>query len=262
MSSHAAGGRRRRYAVAFGGVVAVALLAGGCADAESDDEPETRSFGLEGRTLKVDSNDSAIELVAADGEKSGGAGRVEVTRWFAGRTVLGGQAGVEWELTGDTLKLRTKCQGVAVSCAARHRIEVPRGVQVDVVNGDGSVSAKKIAAPLRIRAHDGSVTVLDSKGPLDLHSRDGRVEAKGVTSRQVTARSDDGRVDLGLTGVPDRVEARSADGSVTVEVPRGTYRVDADSGDGSVDVSVPRNAGSRHAVAAHSDDGSVTVRER
>ncbi|RFU86186.1 hypothetical protein DY218_13810 [Streptomyces triticagri] len=262
MGSTAVCDRRRRSALALGGVVAVALLAGGCVDAESDEEPETRSFELDGGTLKVDSDDSAIELVAADGESRRGAARIEVTRWFAGRTFLGGDAGVSWEMKGDTLKLRTKCPGVASSCDARHRIEVPSGVAVDVVNGDGSVSAKGFATPVKVRADDGRVTVRDSKGPLDLLSKDGRVEAVDVSSRRVTARSEDGRVDVRLSRVPEAVEARSGDGSVTVEVPHGRYRVDAGSGDGAVDVGVPRDSSSRHAVSAHSDDGRVTVRER
>jgi len=48
-------------------VAVVALLAAGCgASAGDDKEPEHRSFALNGRTLTVDSDDSALDLVVAE----------------------------------------------------------------------------------------------------------------------------------------------------------------------------------------------------
>jgi hypothetical protein len=235
------------------------LVASGAAcgaSAGDDKEPEHRSFALHGRTLTVDSDDSALELVPADVDK------VEVTRWFSGRVVVGGDPRVTWAMKDDRLVLRMKCSGVVADCSAKHRIEVPRGVAVTVKDGDGSVSARGFETALDIRTGDGSVRVSDSSGPLTLNSGDGSVRAVGVHSRRVHADTDDGSVRLELGVVPDLVEASSQDGSLTIALPdsSSTYRVTTSSDDGSVRVSVPRDQNSSHVVKAHTKDGSVTVR--
>ncbi|MER6155692.1 DUF4097 family beta strand repeat-containing protein [Streptomyces sp. NPDC001868] len=249
--------RSRTGAVAVAGL-AVALMASvaACgADAGEDRDPEHRSFALEGRTLTVDSDNSALELVAADVDE------VEVTRWFEGRVMVGGKPRVTWEMKDDRLTLRMKCSGVVADCSARHRIEVPRGVAVAARSDDGSVTAKGFAAPLEVRSADGGVRVSDSTGPLELHTDDGSVRALGVESRSVKVSTQDGSVKLELGVVPDLVESRSDDGSISIALPRDTsYRVETGSDDGSVDVSVPRDKGSSHVVTAHSQDGSVNVR--
>lgn len=246
-------------AAAVAGVVTV-LLAGvtACgASAGDDKDPEHRSFPLEGRTLTVDSDDSALEIVAAEGNKGG---TVEVTRWFQGSVAIGSDPKVTWAMKDDRLVLREKCSGMIANCSAKHRIEVPRGVTVKVEDGDGSVRARGFRDALSIRTGDGSVRVTDSSGPLDLRTGDGSMHVSDVSSRQVKAQTGDGSVRLELGTVPDLVETRSGDGSVTIELPRATYRVTTQTGDGSVDVSVPRDDTSSHVVSARSGDGKVTVR--
>ncbi|KUM81052.1 DUF4097 family beta strand repeat-containing protein [Streptomyces curacoi] len=246
-------------AAAVAGVV-VALVAGlaACgASAGEDKDPEHRSFALEGRTLTVDSDDSALEIVAADAHK---AGTAEVTRWFQGSVAIGSDPKVTWSFQDDRLVLRQKCSGVIVDCSAKHRIEVPRGITVKVEDGDGSVRARGFRDALSVRTRDGSVQVTDSSGPLELKTGDGSVRVSDVSSRRVKAQSGDGSVRLELGTVPDLVETRSGDGSVTIELPRATYRVTTETGDGSVDVSVPRDDTSSHVVSAHTGDGKVTVR--
>ncbi|MET8407326.1 DUF4097 family beta strand repeat-containing protein [Streptomyces sp. NPDC005195] len=251
---------RTRTVAATGAVVAlVATLAACGAGAGDDRHPEHRSFALHGRTLTVDSDDSALELVVAGSARTD---TVEVTRWFQGHVVVGGDPRVTWAMKDDRLTLRMKCSGMIADCSAKHRIVVPSGVAVNVVDGDGSVRASGFAAALNIRTSDGSVRVTDSSGPLDLRSGDGSISALDVDSRRVRARTEDGSVRLGLGVVPDLVESRSGDGSVTIELPHDAYRVTTGSGDGSVRVSVPRDPASSHRVSAHTGDGSITVRTR
>ncbi|MFE3855769.1 DUF4097 family beta strand repeat-containing protein [Streptomyces griseorubiginosus] len=246
-----------RAAAAAGVVALVVAGATACGASATDDKtPDHKSFTLQGRTLTVDSDDSALEIVATDANKSG---TVEVTRWFQGTVAVGKDPEVTWSMKNDRLKLRMKCSGVVADCAAKHRIEVPRDMAVKVEDGDGSVRARGFTQPLSIRTGDGSVRVTDSSGPLDLHTGDGSVRAE-VASRRVTARTGDGSVHLELRAVPDRVETRSGDGSVTVSLPKATYRVDTRTGDGGADVSVPRSDSSEHVVSAESGDGNVTVR--
>ncbi|MGW0764593.1 DUF4097 family beta strand repeat-containing protein [Streptomyces sp. NPDC002676] len=240
-------------AVLVGGVVAGA---GGCASAGDDQHPEQRSFALHGRTLTVDSDDSALEVVSAASNR---AGTVRVTRWFDGSVLVGSGPKVSWAMKDDRLVLRVKCSGVLADCSAKHRIEVPRGIAVKVEDGNGSVSARGFADALSVSTADGSVHVTDSTGALRLNSDDGSLRAE-VSSRQVRATTADGSMDLELSAVPDLVDARAADGSVTVVVPRAPYRVSTETGDGATHVSVPRDDSSSHVVSAHTADGSITVR--
>lgn len=245
-----------RMVLAAGAVVLIAGVSACGASAGDDKDPDQRSFALQGKTLTIDSDDSALEIVAADDHK---AGQVEVTRWFQGTVALGKDPKVTWSMKDDTLKLRLKCTGVVADCAAKHRIEVPRGVAVKVEDGDGSVRARGFEDALSIRTGDGSVHVTDSSGPLDLRTGDGSVRAD-VTSRDVRSRTGDGSVHLELGAVPDRVESRSGDGSVTIDLPEATYKVTTETGDGGVDVSVPRADSSTHVIDARTSDGKVTVR--
>ncbi|MET7679714.1 DUF4097 family beta strand repeat-containing protein [Streptomyces sp. NPDC005423] len=247
----------RSVAVA-GGVVA--LLAGvtACGASAGDDKhPDQRSFALHGRTLTVDSDDSALEIVSAPANP---AGKVEVTRWWQGSVTFGKGPAVTWAMKDDRLVLRMKCSGIVADCSARHRIEVPRGIAVKVESRDGSVRARGFRDALTVRTGDGSVHVTDSSGPLRLRSGDGSVRAE-VSSRRVSATTRDGSVRLELGAVPDLVESRSGDGSVTIGLPRSAaYRVTTTTGDGSARISVPRDASSAHVVTAHTGDGGITVR--
>lgn len=251
-----------RVVAVAGAVVAAVTLVGGCGSrAQDDGDPDHRTFDLHGKTLTIDSDDSALELVPVDGDE------VRVTRWFSARVVLGGDPKATWSWQDDQLTLRVHCAGVVTSCSAKHRVEVPRDVAVTVRNQDGSVTARGFRTALRIHSDDGSVRVEDSAGPLELSGKDGSIRAVGLTSRRVRATTDDGSLELELKNVPDRVDTRTKDGSTTITLPRsgagGTpvaYQVTAASKDGHVTVDVPRDEHSRHVVSAHADDGKVTVR--
>jgi hypothetical protein len=247
-----------RFVGVAGGVVLLIVGATACGASAGDDKhPDQRAFALHGRTLTVDSDDSALEIVAAT---SNPAGKVEVTRWWQGSVAIGKGPKVTWSMKDDRLVLRMKCSGIVADCSAKHRIEVPRGVAVKVEDGDGSVRAQGFKDALSIRTADGSVHVTDSSGPLQLRSGDGSVHAE-VSSRQVRAQTGDGSVHLELGAVPDLVDSRSGDGSVTIALPGvAKYRVTTQTGDGAVHVSVPRDDSSAHVVTAHTSDGGITLR--
>ncbi|MDT6982022.1 DUF4097 family beta strand repeat-containing protein [Streptomyces lusitanus] len=248
--------RLRVLALAGAAVVLGAALSACGTSAADDDEPDQRTFELPGARLTVDSDESALEIVASDDQPDG---EIAVTRWFEGTVALGSDPEVTWSLDGDRLVLREHCSGVVADCSSKHRIVVPRGVAVTVESGDGSVRADGFRDALTIRTKDGSVRVGDTSGPLELRSGDGSVRAE-VSSRTVRVHSGDGSVHLVLTAVPDRVDSRSGDGSTTIDLPRGAYRVDASTGDGAEDVSVPRDDSSPHEVTARTGDGKLTVR--
>ncbi|MFF2021123.1 DUF4097 family beta strand repeat-containing protein [Streptomyces sp. NPDC058171] len=252
--------RRRTALLAATGVTVLALAASGCAsDPEDDSSPDRRSFALSGKTLTVDSDDSSLELVPTDGDE------VEVTRWIKARKLIGSKSTFNWRMEDDRLVLRRDCSGFIATCGVKHRIEVPRGVTLVVKNDDGPVRASGFRTPVDISTDDGSVKVEDISGPLTLRSGDGSIRASDLHSREVAAHTENGSLRLALASVPDRVAARSNDGSVSVTLPGREgdatgYKVSAKSNDGSVKVSVPRDDRSHRSVSAHSDNGSVTVR--
>ncbi|WP_367124874.1 DUF4097 family beta strand repeat-containing protein [Streptomyces phytohabitans] len=252
-----------------GGALALTLIAvlaalSGCSMQKvSDGEAEHRSFALTGRKLTVVSDDSRLELVPVDRAADGdGKRRLDVTRWFKA-SKLNGKVGVSWKLEGgDTLRLKVTCTGVVVDCSARHRVEVPRDVALDVRSHDGRVVANGFSTPLSIRTGDGSVGVRGASAALRISTRDGSVRAEELRSPTVTAASHDGSLELGFREAPTSVRTESHDGSTTLTAPRTPYRVEADAKDGSVDVSLPRADDSRRSIEAISHDGSITLRGR
>lgn len=248
---------RTRTLVAAGGAVLVSVALTGCGSDPSDAPAEHKSFALSGRTLTVHTDNSAVELVPADVKS------VQVTRHVDGWVFVGNGPDPSWSMKDDTLTLKLKCSALVSSCSARHRIEVPRGVSVVLRDDNGSVTATGFAAALKLRSANGRVTVRDSSGALDLSSNNGAINADGISSRQVTADSDNGGVRLSLAAVPDRVKSVSNNGAIEIALPKKpglAYKVETRSGNGSTEVGVPTDDASRHSVTAHSDNGRITVR--
>lgn len=255
-------GRARTPALAVAcAVVIITALTAGCGGRVGDDKkPEHRSFSLQGKTLTIDSDDSALELVPVDGDE------VRVTRWFKGRTVLGDAPSVSWAWRDDRLTLRMSCSGMVTGCTSRHRIEIPRTAAVTVNNEDGSVTANDFRTALKIHTEDGAIRVERSAGRLELTAADASIRTVHTTSRQVKATTADGTIELELAAVPNRIETRTQDGTTTLRLPRSgpngatiAYHVDVSTEDGLTDIAVPQDAESPHVISARADDGKVTV---
>ncbi|WP_405618471.1 DUF4097 domain-containing protein [Streptomyces sp. NBC_01511] len=249
--------RRARTLVAAGGAALAVVAVSGCGSADADEAPtEKRSFAFSGKTLTIASANSSIELVPADVKD------IEVTRQVDGWVFVGSGPDPVWKLADDTLTLKVTCKALVNNCESRHKVKVPRGTAVKVLNDNGTVRADGFDTALNLRSDNGAVDVRDSSGPLDLFSDNGKVTTEGVSSKSVHARSDNGAVRLNLTSVPDKVDTFSDNGSVTIDLPKSdtAYAVTAESDNGSVDVDVPKDDGSAHVVKARSDNGKVTVR--
>ncbi|AXK33436.1 hypothetical protein DVA86_13005 [Streptomyces armeniacus] len=243
-------------------LIAVAATLSGCSmEQVSDGKAKHKSFALTGRQLTVVTGDSRLELVPVDREAdAAGTRQLDVTRWFKA-SKLNGKVGADWELEGgDTLRLKVTCKGLMVDCSARHRVEVPRDVAVDVRSQDGRVSASGFSTPLSIRTADGDVEVRGAGADLKLRTADGDIRAEKLRSRSVSARSQDGSLTLGFREPPTSVRTESQDGSTTVTAPRTPYRIRTDTADGSVDVSLPRRKSSPRSIEATAQDGSITLR--
>ncbi|MFF8956191.1 DUF4097 family beta strand repeat-containing protein [Streptomyces sp. NPDC014894] len=224
-----------------------------------DEAPvERKAFALDGERLTIDSDNSFVEVVAADVKK------VEVSRQVDGWVFLGSGPEASWKMSKDRLVLRMDCSGVASDCRARQTVKVPRGVAVTVLDDNGGVTASGFGTPLRIESDNGDVTVRDTTGALELLTDNGKVTTERVAAKTLKARSDNGDVRIGLKdgAVPERLETVSDNGGIRIELPSAgaPYAVTAKSDNGSVDVDVPTDDASSHVVTARSDNGSVKVR--
>ncbi|MFF5773828.1 DUF4097 family beta strand repeat-containing protein [Streptomyces californicus] len=249
------GGAGRALAVG-GGVALLALALTGCGSTDVDEAPvERKAFALEGKTLTVDAENGAVDLVPADVEQ------VEVERQFDGWVMFGSGPDAVWKMEGDTLTLRVKCDGFINNCDSRHRVKVPRGVAVTAVSDNGSVTATGFRSALDLSSDNGGITVRDASGTLKLKSDNGTIHAERIAGSTVTARADNGEIRLGFASVPDLVDTVSDNGGITIDLPPGklTYAVDASADNGDVSVDVPRGDSAR-VVKARSDNGHVTVR--
>ncbi len=251
MRQHLARGVAMLAAVAVG----VGVLSG-CGSADLDDAPlERKTFPFGGERLRIESDDSELEITAADVDE------VEVTRRVDGWVVIGNGPDASWKLEDGTLRLTIGCKGLAAHCAGHHTVKVPRGVSVTVEDGNGGVEAGGFADALTIRSDNGRVVVRDSSGPLVLETRNGGIRTERVTSTRVRAHSGNGSVRLDLDAAPERVESSSNNGGVDVRLPAGggPYAVTAESRNGGVDVSVPTDDASERSVTARSGNGKVRV---
>src|SRR3954470_9750410 len=146
-------------------------------------------------------------------------------------------------VSGAILRRADDCGGVTpFRCDSGYRIEVPRGLAVEV------------------HADSGDVDVRGVSGAVDLESGSGDVTGHGLTGARLRATSDSGDVRLGLMSSPVSVEARSDSGDVDLELPHGEYALDADTDSGDTSVhGIVRYDRASNAVKAHSDSGDVTV---
>ncbi|MFG3404610.1 DUF4097 family beta strand repeat-containing protein [Streptomyces sp. NPDC048142] len=245
-------------ALALGcGVALLVLALTGCGSTDVDGAPvERKSFALEGKTLTIEADNGTVDLVPAD------VAQVEVERQVDGWVVLGSGPDPVWSMKGDTLTLRVKCKAVIDNCDSRHRVKVPRGVDVAASSDNGTISATGFDRALDLSSDNGEINVHDAGGALKLKSDNGEIRADRISGSSVIARADNGEIRLGFSSVPDLVDTVSDNGGITIDLPPGgqKYAVNASADNGDVSIGVPRGDDSVHVVKAHSDNGQVTVR--
>lgn len=230
---------------------AAALLLSLTACTSQEHEPEQASFALTSDALTIDADKGGLSVTTGDVEE------VEVTRRLSSSS-LGGAPEATWELTGDTLELRVRC-AVFGDCSAEYEVVVPADTALTLRTGNGDVTAAGLEGALAVDTGNGHVSVSDIAGNLTLESSNGDLTGEGLTSGRVEAATSNGRVDLGLTAVPDAVEVRTTNGDADVTLPEGAYDVDASSGNGEVLTQVDTDPASPHRVEVRSTNGRVRV---
>lgn len=246
--------RLTRMLLAAGTTLLASAALAGCSDAALDDaEPESRGFALAGQRLTIAKDTGDLDVQPADVDE------VEVTRWFAAGSAVGGNPHADWDFAGDRLTLTTSC-GFISTCAVRYEVRVPPNVAVTVQGQNGQISASGFDTALEVSTENGAIVLSDLAGDLDLKSENGQLRATGLSSGQVAAVSSNGEVQLSFEDVPDQVAVATDNGAVTVAVPDATYRVTTSTDSGEVRVDVPESPHSPHTITAQTANGAITLR--
>lgn len=119
----------------------------------------------------------------------------------------------------------------------RVNVSVPRGTDLDIGTGDGSVVLDHTEGPTRIRTGDGSITAQGVKGDLGFQTGDGTIHG---------------------TDLEGRLVAETGDGSIRIS---GSFtKLDVETGDGSIDAAAETGPGPRTGWRFVTGDGSLVLR--
>ena len=179
------------------------------------------------------------------------------------RWTVWGDPTVEHTVRDGRLRVEGRCTAWFTPwCETGVRLSVPRDVTVTLSTEAGSIEVRDLTGDVTASSSAGSVRLTDVTGDVDLETSAGSIDARGLDSERVEARSSAGGVTVVTDTAPDRVVAATNAGSVEVVVPDETYDVDADTSAGSVTVDVVSDPSASRSIEARSDAGRVTVRPR
>ncbi|SDG94722.1 DUF4097 family beta strand repeat-containing protein [Nonomuraea jiangxiensis] len=220
-----------------GGLLGSALLLSGCglAVVGGPSEQDTVSYEV---TDKV----SALRLQNGSGdavvtETGGSAVRVVETLRWRGDT----KPAPQHQVDGDVLRLTYDCPTDWGSCGVDYRIEIPKGLRVDVDAGSGDLTLRGLTGELVARIGSGDL------------------DASGLAGKKVVAETGSGNIELKYTAAPDSVQLRTGSGDLTLNVPDGSYDVKSRVGSGDENVSVKTDASSPHKISVSTGSGDVNV---
>jgi hypothetical protein len=220
--------------------------------------PDQKTFDFTGPELTVITNDGDVEVIPVDRPER----QVAVTRWFKTNKWFG-DTGLDWRMESDrTLRLTSRCKGMFVNCELRYRLEVPSDTKLRVRAEDGTVRATGFAADLAVETRDGDIEIDDARGALSLATDDGSVRATGLTSPRVTARSEDGDVELDFSAAPQTVVAHTDDGQIELAAPDGPYKITTKVDDGRVSTTLPEDPAATRTIDASAGDGDIDLHLR
>lgn len=226
-----------------------ALVLTGCGGSADDADPETKTFALAGRELRVTTDNAPIDLSAADVES------VEVTRWFGGDADEG-----TWELQGETLVLDSSCGLFGHTCDARYEVIVPRDLAITIESENGALAVSDLADPVTIRGQNGTVTVTECTGPIDIRTDNGDQHVSTSTPDRLTSRTGNGKVDISLDESPSELTATADNGRVNITLPGdAAYNVDISTDNGAVDNQLSTAPDSPHQITVRTDNGRISL---
>ncbi|MGW0806796.1 DUF4097 family beta strand repeat-containing protein [Nonomuraea sp. NPDC002799] len=223
--------------VIAGGLLASALLLTGCGldSIGGSTNQDTASYEVTEQVAKLRLKSNAGEAVIT--EIDGSAIRVvETLRWRGDD-----KPKPEHKVEGGALFVTYDCPSNWGSCGVDYKIEVPKGMALDLETGSGNLTLRSLT------------------GPIDVHAGSGDVDATGLAGKKLFVNMGSGNIELKYAVAPDDAEVKSGSGDVALNLPDGAYDVKTDVGSGDATVSVKTDASSAHKISLTSGSGDLSV---
>lgn len=228
-------------------ILSVAVLSSACV---SKSEEGAFSFDEEIEKVVIELPTGDVQILGSDRV---GAEVATTSHWRGSRS-----PDLDVDVEGKTLVMRVDCGALSI-CRVNAVIEVPEAVKVEANGATGDVKVSGVTGYVAVDRSTGSIELADLSGALELETSTGHIEATGLSSKQVTAETSTGSVELAFTEAPEQVDVEVSTGSVHIRVPDETYAVETDTSTGHVSVDVAVDPASERKISAETSTGSVTI---
>ena len=219
-------------------------------------------------TLAVDSGDVSVSPRADDRIRLRGT-----ATWALIRSRL------TWQRTPSGVAVHSQCRQITGECSFGFTVTMPSRLATVISSASGDLSARGLAAPVRLQAGSGDIRVSalsggarinDQSGEITgaslagrvfIQNESGDITVTGLASQDVTAQDRSGSITLTFAAVPARVRVSNESGDIRLVLPPGSteYQVTASTRSGSTVVTVPRSTSSRHLITVTDQSGDITV---
>ncbi|MFI6812798.1 DUF4097 family beta strand repeat-containing protein [Nonomuraea sp. NPDC050328] len=240
-----------------GSLALAALLLTGCG-LQSIAQPAHQATNKYEVTEKV----ARLALVSDSGEvviseTSGSSVKVvETLRWSSERPTT------DHKVDGDALSMSYNCPAVMDNCSVDYKVEIPKGLKVEVQADSGDVKLLDLSGPVDAKLDSGDLTATGLSGPFQARVDSGDLTATGLTGKELNGEVDSGDISLEYAGAPDKVTLVAGSGNAKLTLPAGPYSVEAAADSGDVNVSVVDDPKAPRKIIARADSGDVTVASR
>ncbi|MFI6920845.1 DUF4097 family beta strand repeat-containing protein [Nonomuraea spiralis] len=147
----------------------------------------------------------------------------------------------EHKVEGDKLSVYYDCQKSWGTCGVEYKVEIPKGLQVNVDTGSGDLTLRSLT------------------GPLDLKAGSGDIKGDGLGGKKLLVEGGSGPVTLKYAVAPEGVKLSVGSGDVALTVPDETYDVNARTTSGDANVSVKKEGSSPRKLSLTTGSGNITV---
>ncbi|MFI6926794.1 DUF4097 family beta strand repeat-containing protein [Nonomuraea spiralis] len=220
-----------------GGLLAAALVLTGCRIESfgGSTSQDTASYEVKDKVSKLQVKSDAGDTVIT--ETDGTAIRVIETLRWRGDDKPRPQHKVE----GQALFVTYDCPSNWGSCSVDYKIEIPKGLAVDLDSGSGDITLRALS------------------GQLDVELGSGDIDGSNITGKKAYVKAGSGNVELKYAAAPDSAELECGSGDITLRVPTGAYDIKTDVGSGDASVPIKSDPASPHKISLTAGSGDVVV---